>query len=263
MTLPKGEANPDKYDVKITLSAIDTMSLTADDLTVTVNYGNAIYGVDKAQLNPALSNSTAAKSEANDGATTFGVDVVVSAKIGGKTVILPTTQWTIVGGDTLGGYGKIDANKVLEKTEEKTVNVVVQTDDGPVTVSQKVTVSNAGSSAQKIKVVDGKDTNIVTGVSGTAITCSDLINVIEVKDQYGWELKTDKKNVMQYTVTFTGAGATDLQENCIKSNGTQDVAITLSGSGTTGDSKFERYTATVTFKLGSLEFTRDINIDVD
>lgn len=252
------KASDDYYDIKVTLAGVDSKSISKDDITVKINNGNAIYGVKKATLNKNISNSTVSEDDAK---SDFNVDVVVSAKIGGKTIVLPIDQWEIVDGKELGNYKAPSDNTNLVKTEEKTVSIVVQTDDGPVTVSQKVTVSNAWRYAASISAVDGKNKNTVKGVSGSAIDYSAFVTatggddsdpgVVEIKDQYGNHI--DKAADVQYTVTFTGAGATDLQENCVSKNGTPAMTLNLKGG---------KYTATVTYKLGTIEYTQDVNIQV-
>ena len=239
-------ASPDKYDIKVSLAVVDTTGVTADQLKVTVNNGNAIYGVAKAKLQKAEANSTA--SIVTNDALSFNVDVVVTGVVNGKTVVIPKDSWTIVGGAELGGYGKVQAVTNPAKTEEKTVTVIVDSTEGPQEVTAKVTVSSEGAAPKEIKAADVTKISVT---SGTAIDAAKLYNTIKVVDQYGTQM-TDKASATLYTITFTGKNA-DTYQPLVKKNATMDANVTL----TTGE-----YTATVKYVLNGITFEQSVTFSV-
>ena len=245
-------ASTEKYDFKVTLSVVEVDSVVASDLSVKINDGNAIYGVAKAKLKMVEENKTAPVSTSGiDKSNEMDVTVVVTGVVNGKTVVIPADNCTIVDGATLGGYDKV-SNTNPAKTEEKTVTVVVESSEGPQTVTGTVTVSNADPAVQSIKAATTKDVSAAAITSGTAITGSALGATVEVKDQYGAAM--DKKAEMLYKVTFTGTSAAYQTKDYIVYNETQNVEIKLPA----GD-----YTATVEYKVGGKTFSQDIKIHVN
>ena len=239
------KASADKYDLKVTLSVVDVDSLVASDLTMKINDGNAIYGVAKANLGIKEENATASIVTKS----AFNVSVVVTGTINGKTVVIPAKNCNIVDGASLGGYGEVSpANPA--KTEEKTVTVVVESSEGPQTITGKVTVSSVDPAAKTIKAASKKDISVT---SGTAITATQLGKTVDVKDQYGAAMS--KANDIRYKVTFTGKNASDYQKApYIIYNETQKVVINLPAG---------EYTATVEYKLSEeVKFSQDIKITV-
>ena len=239
------DASADKYDLKVTLSVVDVDSLVASDLTMKINDGNAIYGVAKANLGIKEENATA--GIVTKGA--FNVSVVVTATINGKTVVIPAKNCNIVDGGSLGDYGAVSSTNPA-KTEEKTVTVVVESSEGPQTITGKVTVSSVDPAAKTIKAASKKDISVT---SGTAITATQLGKTVDVKDQYGAAMS--KANDIRYKVTFTGKNASDYQKApYIIYNETQKVVINLPAG---------EYTATVEYKLSEeVKFSQDIKITV-
>ena len=238
-------ASEDKYDLKVTLSVVDVDSLVASDLTMKINDGNAIYGVAKANLSIKEENATA--SIVTNSA--FNVSVVVTGTINGKTVVIPAKNCNIVDGGSLGDYGVVSSTNPA-KTEEKTVTVVVESSEGPQTITGKVTVSSVDPAAKTIKAASKKDISVT---SGTAITATQLGATVDVKDQYGASMS--KANDIRYKVTFTGKNASDYQKApYIIYNETQKVEINLPAG---------EYTATVEYKLSEeVKFSQDIKITV-
>ena len=240
-------ASADKYDLKVTLSVMDVDSLVASDLTMKINDGNAIYGVGPAKLAIAEENKTATVTKGAVDAV--NVTVVVTGTINGKTVVIPAGKCTIVDGASLGDYGVVSSTNPA-KTEEKTVTVVVESSEGPQTITGKVTVSSVDPAAKTIKAATKKDISVT---SGTAITATKLGATVDVKDQYGASMS--KANDIRYKVTFTGKNAPDYQkEPYIVYNETQRVEINL---------PVGEYTATVEYKLSDeVKFEQDIKITV-
>ena len=155
------------YDLKVDLSVADTSSVTASDLTLNVNNGKTVCGIAEVILTPATSKSAQT-------VTNGAVNVVVTGRVGGKTVVIPTTDWTIISGNTLGGYGAIDkATNTVEKTETKTITVVVDSEDGPQTLTADVVVSNADLKDTEIKKSEDNG-NTITKSSVGAVTSAEL-----------------------------------------------------------------------------------------
>ena len=236
------------YDIKVDLSVADTSSVTATDLTLDVNKGKTVCGINKVTLTQATSKASQTTSSA-------AVSVVVTGRVGGKTVVIPTSAWTIISDDTLGGYGKIDATKnIVEKTETKTVTVVVDSEEGPQTLTADVVVSNADPKATEIKKSDANG-NTVSKSAIEAVTAAELQSTIDIFDQYGINMNDDiAANKVVYNVTITGNNQADLK---VEKNGTQYASITNADNKTI---KHEEYTASVKYSYSGVEFTQDITI---
>lgn len=231
------------YDLKVDLSVADTSSVVATDLTLSVNDGKTVCGISEVQLRKAT-------AKASQTATGANVDVVVTGRVGGKTVVIPTSDWEIISDAKLGGYGKIDkTTNTVEKTETKTVTVVVDSSEGPQTLTADVVVSNADSKATEIKKNDNG--NEIT-VSTTA-TVNDLVKTIVVKDQYGCEMTVAGSDVV-YNVTLTGDNQSELK---VVKNGTKSVSITSADNATASG----KYTANVKFTYGGIDFTQDVTMN--
>ena len=236
----------EKYDYKVTLSAVDVSDVTASDLTLKVNDGNSIYGADKVRVEKSV------KTKKVGSATTGAIvtcSAIVTAKVGGKNVVIPTDMYTITAGEYLGEYmavndGKNGGTKIDEKTEEKTVTIVFG-NSGNEVVSTKVTVSNANRKAVEIKKADS---NKVTNVGAA------LATAIKIVDQYGNDI-TDKSREIIYNVTFTGKDA-DLNQKKLVKNNTQSVRLK------DGETIASGSTASVTYTYGGLTFTTDVEFGV-
>lgn len=236
----KKPLSDENYDIKVVLSAVDVDSVTASDLTLKVNDGKTVCGINSVNL----VKNTASSAQASTGAA---VQVVVTGKIGGKTVVIPTDKFEIISGTSLGGYNTV-SNTNPEKTEKKTVTVVVDSENGPQTLTTEVTVSNANQKATEIK----KNSNGNTIAVGTIKNSAGLLSTIDIYDQYGIKMNVDDEQVV-YTVTLTGNNASDLT---VKKNATQKAEIVAAENHTpSGD-----YTASVKYDFGGVTFTQDVTL---
>ena len=237
------------YDIKVDLSVADTSSVTATDLTLDVNKGKTVCGIDKVTLTPAT-------SKASQAATNGAVSVVVTGRVGGKTVVIPTSAWTIISDATLGGYGKIDkTTNTVEETETKTVTVVVDSEEGPQTLTADVVVSNADPKATEIKKSDANG-NTVSKSAISAVTSAELKSTIDIFDQYGINMNNDiADGKVVYNVTITGNNQANLK---VEKNGTQNAKI-VAADGVTLTAGTE-YTASVKYSYSGVAFTQDITI---
>lgn len=235
------------YDLKVDLSVADTSSVTASDLTLNVNNGKTVCGIAEVILTPATSKSAQT-------VTNGAVNVVVTGRVGGKTVVIPTTDWTIISGNTLGGYGAIDkATNTVEKTETKTITVVVDSEDGPQTLTADVVVSNADPKATEIKKSEDNG-NTITKSSVGAVTSAELQSTVDIFDQYGIKMTVADAKVV-YNVTITGNNQAKLK---VEKNGTQNAKIVAADGVTL--SAGDEFTASVKYAYSGVEFTQDITI---
>lgn len=224
----------ENYDIKVTLSVVDVTSVTASDLTLKINDGKTVCGIAEVAVVPSIENKAQATTSA-------AVQAVVTGKVGGKTVVIPAEQFTVTSGK-LGNYGTPGKDGKVEKTETKTVTVVVDSENGPQILTADVTVSNAGSKATKIeKANDAKVTATTTADAEV------LADTIKVTDQYGLVMKTAGSVVM--TVTPTGKNSSNLT---VTKNATQVVSVTAKVSG--------EYTASVKYDFGGLTLTQDVTL---
>ena len=237
-------ASDDNYDIKLTLSAVDVSNLTASDMTLKVNDGNKIYGADKVKVEASMDAKKVGSSKTG---STVTCSAIVTAKVAGKNVVVPTHMYTIIEGTYLGEYGKVNdsdgkGGKYAEKTEEKTVKAVYG-NAGKEVISTTVTVSNADAKAVEIKKADSKKVPSV----GTG-----LAKAIKIVDQYG-NTMTGKESEIIYNITFTGKNADVLQDG-VKKNGTQAVYYD-------GNTSLTGTTASVTYTYAGLTFTTDVEFE--
>ena len=237
-----------KYDTKITLSVVDANSYS--DIKVEINNGKQIFakavGVEFVAKNATDSISTKASND-----TVTEAAVKVTAKVNGKTVVIPTSDYTIIT-KSFNGLGSADADK--NKTEERTLSIVVQTADGPQQIDTKFTMSNVAPKAVEIK---GTDSKAVTTAAIDKIDAADIFKALKIVDQYGNTMTSFAATDFQYTVEFTGTNA--IASGDIDKNMTQNVTTKASAAVKANT----KYTATVTYKMisnPSLTTTVDVKI---
>jgi hypothetical protein len=234
------------YDVKVALSVQNVTDVTADELTLTVNKGNTIYGV----TGVAIVTADASADADYTGATGCTASAVVTAVRNGKKVVIPSDQVTIIEGKTLGNYG-FPSSTSPAKTEEKTVTAIVDSENGPQTISTTVTVSNVAPTATVLKSKATLVSNAALD-GGATVTGGDIIATLKVLDQYAQEMTSYAATAVDYTVKFTGTNATAAQEK-VEHDSTYRIEIDLDA----GD-----YTADVTYKTNNLTFTQSVKIHV-
>ena len=221
------------YDLKLTLSVVDGKAISVSDVEIaSINDGKEVYAEY-----PVTFVKSASASAVGTGSA-IKVPVVVTATVNGKKVVLDPKQYTITN-PSLGGYGENTATN--DKRETKTLNVVVEAEDGPIAVSKEYTASNKGAAVAEIKAQDSTD------VKGAAtLTAKDLKSSIKLVSQYGDDLTDSKYAEVLYTVTFTGDNDSDAT---VSYNTTQMISIALKNA-TSKD-----HTADITYKYGNLALT--------
>ncbi|MGN0345169.1 MAG: hypothetical protein ACI4EC_09450 [Lachnospiraceae bacterium] len=237
----KDTVSDEVYDLKVPVTVTTSNNVVSSDLTLTINDGKTIYAVNDVTLEESTANSVRATTT---GAVT--ASAVVTAKINGKNVVLPKDQFTIIN-PTIGGLKKVtDTNPA--KTETKTITAVVQTEDGPQTVTADVQVSNADAKATEIKKADS--TTIKTN-NGTVVSHAALFECVKVVDQYGNKMEKASDTVMK--ITATGTNAKDITVN---DNWTQKASIAIKD-----EAKTEKHTVTVTYEYGGLSLEVEVTLD--
>ena len=221
------------YDLKLTLSVVDGKAISASDVEIaSINDGKEVY----AEYDVTFVKSNSASAVGTGSA--IKVPVVVTATVNGKKVVLDPNQYTITN-PSLGGYGKNSATN--DKRETKTLNVVVEAEDGPIAVSKEYTASNKGAAVAEIKAQDSTDVK-----AKATLNASDLKSSIKLVSQYGDDLTDSKYAEVLYTVTFTGNNNSDAT---ISYNTTQMINIALKNAAS------EDHTADITYKYGALTLT--------
>ena len=248
-----GAVTVDKYDYKVTVSAMNVSDLSASDLKVVVNKGNAIFASSDITLAKTNTTDPANNDAAND-ATNTTAYVYVTGVVNGKTVIVPDSQYHLVTTkiDKLGAY---DA-KNNDKTETKKVTVVVDSESGAQELTADVTVSNKAPAITTVKAADNKG-SVGNSAAAKVIDKNDLIKAVKVLDQYG-NAMTGKAGDFRYEVTLTGKSA-DLEPK-ITGDKTQEIKIDFTGKIT----EAKEVTATVKYTTmdGKITFTQDVTVNV-
>ena len=220
------------YDLKLTLSVVDGKAISVSDVEIaSINDGKEVYAE-----NPVTFVKSSSASAVGTGSA-IKVPVVVTATVNGKKVVLDPTQYTITN-PSFGGYGAHSATN--DKRETKTLNVVVEAEDGPIAVSKEYTASNKDAAVAEIKAQDSTDVK-----AKATLNASDLKSSIKLVSQYGDDLTDSKYAEVLYTVTFTGSNNSDAT---ISYNTTQMISIALENAS-------DDHTADITYKYGDLTLT--------
>ncbi|WP_343210763.1 hypothetical protein, partial [Anaerolentibacter hominis] len=160
--------------------------------------------------------------------------VKVIGRNGSTIVNIPTGNVTITSSKLAPEINKTTEGKV---TKTATVEVVVDGEDGPVTLTKEYKYSNEDAVATTIEATDVKE------LVGTSLTKTQLTTLFSVKDQYG----DDVDNVKYLVEAYDTAVVTKVEKN-----GTQDIEITATGNVATS--------CVVTATAGSLSKSVTINI---
>lgn len=265
-TVNKNAADVDNYDVKITLSAKDVSGIVYEDVQIAKINGGNIIPATASSINfvasADLSGSDAKKTFAAAGAGS--IPVVVTAKVNGSTVVVPTEYVTLITTSVDGLKDPSDTNPAQDK--EITVKAVVQTDSTAYTVEKTATLSNKAPAIASISTKTSANVVTNSGVStlaaGTsyALTSFDVLNnVIEVKDQYGQTYDDNDSKVVPgllFDVTFTGSNADDVT---VKFSGAKNDAVTVAFKNVSTN-----YTATITVSNGdkTLTASKDVTFKI-
>ena len=249
-----GLASSEKYDLKLTISATNVGDMTASDLKLVVNNGNAICASAGVTLEKSdVTNPD--NQDGNDPAKAATASVYVTGVVNGKTVVIPSSQYHLVT-KSIGSLGAYDA-KNNDKTETKTVTVVVDSESGAQELTADVTVSNNKSAITTVKTADKKGE--LDQASSRTLDASDFIGGIKVLDQYGNKMD-DQDAKFRYEVTLTGTSAD--YDTKITGQATQDIKIEFLEGGAHEAPDEEKITATVKYTTldGKITFTQDVNI---
>ena len=242
------KADDEKYDVKIAISATEVNDLSASDLKLVVNKGNAINVTKDAVTVSQFKTTTTDVTNCGENGNKIAY-VYVTGVINGKTVVIPNSQYTVIT-DSIGALGeaKKEADK---KTETKTITVVVDSESGAQTLTADVTVSNVDPTITTLKEKAADVT--ISGSANNQLKKADLITAFKVLDQYGNEM-SDKEGDFTYKVELTGSY--DKENVEIKHPSTQAIEVTFKVAGTyTGE-------ITATTKDGKIAFTKAVTFKI-
>jgi len=167
----------------------------------------------------------------DDAAIGYKKDIVVYGILAnGTKIVMPTSSYSVTSSKSTLTYaaGQIDANGVITGTDIKnvdvTLNIVIDGEDGPVTLTKVVTVTNEAPKVVEVKLASTSDITLNgTGITGSAANLADETKIkalITVVDQYGEE--NASAGLTTPTITFT---------NIYDANTTN--AVTLANNGTT------------------------------
>ena len=164
-------------------------------------------------------------------------NVEVTGTVGGKTVVIPASQYAVSGNT---GYSLVAASSVNPaQTLTGTLEVTIDSYYGTVVITKDYTFSNALAAVTTIDSVEGAT---ITAGAGTTLTKTQLATLFDIKDQYG----------LAYTGTAVKYEVADLNTTArtINLNSTNNVSIV---GAKTGD-KFS-VTATAGTVTKTVEFT--------
>ena len=220
-----GAVTNETFDQKIQISVVDGQSIDISNVRIdSINDGNEVYGAD------AVTFVASAGAVATTGSS---VDVVVKANVNGKNVVLQPSQYKILN-PIVAGLGAHTAQN--DKSETRTLTVVVMSENGDLEVSKEYTFSNKPVVVKAIKAADSTDVSGAENMSKT-----ELIATIKLISQYGTDVTSAKGDDVIYKINFTGGNAADAKVN---HNSTQEPAITLENA-TSAD-----HTATIVYRVG-------------
>lgn len=222
-------SNDDGYT--LTVSKVDATKAT--DFAIEWTDGIKTFNVSDGALDLSGTNAN------NGGKAYFSV----VGKVGGKKVTIPTTQYTITGGQTQSKNSDGTKDRI---TKTATLTVVVDDNDhNSNTITSEYTYSNADS---KLTTLKGKDS--VTDITTTGALSKDNFASVafELKDQYGKAMTASAIGDLTANVTvLEGTGV-------VKYNGTNKVEVD-------DKSATEKVTKiSVTFTCGDLTATKEIKI---
>jgi hypothetical protein len=257
----KNSVSASNYDLKVTVSATPVDDLSATDLKLVVNNGNAVNVTNAAvTLYPSLDDSTTVDNHISDTVptgigVTSAVLVYVTGVVNGKTVVIPSSQYHLVT-KTFGALGAYDADDTTkQKTSTQTVKVVVDSASGAQEITADVTVSNAPGA---ITTLAKASTLSYDSNANDVIDATDLIKGIKVKDQYGNVYTADATLAGKFTYKVTITGDTTGLKTKITGDSTQDIKIEVTQAAATKIPLTVEYTTL----NGKLTFTQDIEVNV-
>lgn len=241
------EVSADKYDLKLDLSVVDGMSIDVSDVEIaSVNNGKTVYAATSGSI--VLTGASVASSVGSGSAIGTEVPVVVTATVNGKKVILDPSQYTITNAKVA---GIATSAGVARQTVKKTVNVVVESENGALEASKEFEISNEDAKVVEIKAADSTAVSGVT--TGAAMTASSLGATFKFVTQYGEDVTAAQKANALYYVTFTG-DKTGTDYYTLTGDKTQNINVDFKVGG--------KYTATVKVVLGDASFEQNVTIEV-
>ena len=227
---------------------IATAGTVKDTTTVYLKYANAAVTASNADYSFQISSVDSTKatnlaiaSVVNDADGYIVKDAVASAlaaanikvtgTIGGKTVVIPSTQYVVTGNT----YAAFEEGKTGVKTAN--VEVTVDTADGPVVLTKEYTWSNEDAA---LKYVTAKKT-AVTASQGSDVTKDDLVKGFDLVDQYGEVVATDASNAIKYNVEGKSGTIGSIIHNNTNAVVVEHTgAVTLFVTATLGDQTAEK-----------------------
>ena len=174
--------------------------------------------------------------------------IVVTGKVSGKTVTIPADQYVITK-----NTGVTLKDNDGFKTETATLEVTVDTANGPVVLTKEYKYSNTAPVVASMKAASSTTSVSISADNNgsTTITASAIEGLFEIKDQYGKNdtTKIDNMSSIAYDVTLVGDATTN--KKTINHNTTNKVEI-LKVKPT------EKYSVTAT--IGDITVTREFTV---
>jgi len=161
-------------------------------------------------------------------------DVVVTGTVAGKTVVIPASQYVISGNSSY----QLSTSLKPETTEKGTVEVTVDTANGPVVLTKEFSFANTSIA---LTTIEANDT---ATLANGKITATELATLFTMKDQYGNSYAG--AGVKYDLVDVTG----DSTKRVVSHNTTNAVEVTAAaGAEFTVTATMGTLTATKTFTL--------------
>ncbi len=214
--------NSQKEAYTVKYAVVDPTKATGLKI-VSINDGYTVDATSNDTINTVVTNSA----------------IVVTGTVSGKTVVIPESQF-VISGKTVKPLGDRNTVGVKQTTETGTVEVTVDTTNGPVVLTKEVKYSNTTPVVTKLELKDIPDS-----ITAGTIDASKLEGLFDIHDQYGTVNPLNKKSI-KYTLTYLGS---DKKE--ISHNSTNSVSV---------EAKLgEEYSVTAT--IGDLTVTTEFTVE--
>ena len=256
-------ANDATVASKTSTDGVDITFTKGDASKVSGLYVDSVNGGCALRADGVLANAILVKSNGDDANKTAGETynnlgaVVVKGIVNGKKVVIKPSQYAFVGAEQSGDL-YLDgvqsyalAQKVITETRE--FSIVVSTADGPQTITGKVDVSNAPSTAKTISAKDTSTDYSVTAADAKSgvIRLNDVDKLFTMKDQYNAIVSGSE--LLTYTVeSLTVSGSGIKVGNDDKDNGAELDTKLLSPYLNGSNNNYLTLDSSVTGKAGDI-----------
>ena len=207
-----------KFGLQFALNGVDNIGYTT---TIQSYAMENISSFEVADIDQVYTDGSGASKDTSR-------DVIVTGKVGATAVSLSSSDYTIIGSThllagtgTIAGQGDLiysdEANKVLgSKTE--TIEVVINNKAGT-SIKKDVVVSSVLPKVTTVEVKSaGFKLSPEANASGDDVALSDLVALLDIKDQYGSEI-TDNDARVSFSGISTDSALT------VNKNNTKDATL--------------------------------------